>query len=397
MKYDFFTLADRRSQSSSKWHNMDLIDSSVINENIIPLSTADMEFLPPPQLTEGIKQYAEKLIFGYSYVPDSFKTALLGWMKKRHNYFPSKESIVNTLGVVPALFTSVRAFSDEGDGVVIMPPVYGPFFAAVERNQRKLLECNLINNNGKWEIDFARLEQIFKEQKPKLLLFCSPHNPVGRVWTEAELKKIISLCLEHKVILVSDEIHHDLIMPRNMHTVAASINKEIAENSVICTSSAKTFNLAGFPFSSIFIQNENMRKKFQQELDRIPGNVSSCLSFKANEIAYTQCEDWLDEVIAVIKENAELFKNHIECTVPEIKTYQPEATFLMWLDFRRFNIPQERLNTVLQQEARLFLTPGTFFGQNAGEGFARLNLAAPGYVIKEAAERLCKVFKTMHK
>lgn len=295
---------------------------------------------------------------------------------------------------MPALFTAVRAFSNEGDGVVLMPPVYGPFFNAIEKNNRTVLECNLINEGGAWKIDFERLESIFKEKRPKLFLFCSPHNPVGRVWTKTELEKIAHLCTQYRVVLVSDEIHNDLIMPGYVHTVMETVNKDIAENCVICTSLAKTFNIAGVALSSIFIKNKVLRERFTAELDKIPGNISSCLNFKVNEIAYNTCENWLDEVILKIEENGKLLRSYIEKNIPQVKTFNLEGTYLIWLDFRALNIPSEKLDTFLQQKARLFLTSGLFFGK-AGAGYARLNLAAPSFVIKDALARLDEAVKTM--
>lgn len=394
MKYDLERLTDRMSQASSKWNIMNGLDPAAVKDGIVPLSTADMEFKTPPELTQGIKEYLDGLIMGYSFAPQSFKEALFSWLKRRRKYEPAPESLVNTGGVVPALFTAVRAFSNEGDGVVLMPPVYGPFFNAIEKNNRTVLECNLINEGGVWKIDFERLESIFKEKRPKLFLFCSPHNPVGRVWTKTELEKIAHLCTQYRVVLVSDEIHNDLIMPGYVHTVMETVNKDIAENCVICTSLAKTFNIAGVALSSIFIKNKVLRERFTAELDKIPGNVSSCLNFKVNEIAYNTCENWLDEVILKIEENGKLLRSYIEKNIPQVKTFNLEGTYLIWLDFRALNIPSEKLDTFLQQKARLFLTSGLFFGK-AGAGYARLNLAAPSFVIKDALVRLDKAVKTM--
>lgn len=396
MKYDFENLTDRISQASSKWNGMNMLDTQAVKDGIVPLSTADMEFKAPPQLTQGIKDYLDGLIMGYSFAPEPFKKAVFSWLKRRHGYEPDPESLVNTGGVVPALFTAIKAFSNEGDSIALMPPVYGPFFNAIEKNNRKTAECNLINENGSWKIDFEKLEQTFKKQRPKILLFCSPHNPVGRVWTRAELEQTARLCVNYGVVLVSDEIHHDLIMPGHTHTVMETLNKDIAENCVICTSLAKTFNIAGVPLSSIFIKNRTLREKFKTELEKIPGDVSSCLNFKINEIAYNTCEDWLDAVILKIAENGKFLRSFMTENIPQVKTFDLEGSYLMWLDFRALNIPPEKLDETLQKKARLFLTSGLFFGK-AGGGYARLNLAAPFPVIKAAAERLDTAVKVMIK
>ncbi len=390
MKYDFCTLTDRLSQNSIKWEQMNAKNPQAVKNGIVPLSIADMEFKTPPELIEGIKEFANNLIMGYTQSSSAFYDALLSWQARRHNYFPAKESIVNTFGVVHALFAAVRAFTNERDGVVLMPPVYGPFFMAVERNNRKLLECPLINSENKWEMDFAKLELIFKTEKPKLLLFCSPHNPVGRVWTKLELERLADLCVTYNVLLVSDEIHNDIIMSGYKHTVIETVNSKIADNCIVCTSCAKTFNIAGVPLSSIFIKNKTLREKFQSELDRMPGNVSSCFGFKLNEIAYTECENWLDQCIKQIEINAALFKNQIHKNLPQVNIPVLEGTYLMWLDFRSFNFEQAKLKTLLEEKALLFFTDGLFFGN--AKGFMRINLAAPQFVIEAAAQRLIKVF-----
>lgn len=387
MKYDFENLTDRINQVSSKWNAMNNADPQAVKDGIVPLSVADMEFKMPPELTTGVLKYIDGLIMGYSFAPSSFKRAVLSWFKRRHNYSPSEESMIYTMGVVPALFTAVRAFSKEGEGVVLMPPVYGPFFDAVNKNNRKLLECGLIKDGGHWKINFEKLETIFREEKPKLFLFCSPHNPVGRVWTKQELEKIAELCIKYKVLLVSDEIHCDLVMPGYKHIIAETINPELAENCIICTSLAKTFNIAGVPLSTIFIKNKSLKDKFQTECDKIPAHVFSCLNFKVSEIAYNECEPWLDEVILKIAENAKLVRSFFAENLPEVKTFDLEGTYLMWLDFNSINILPEKLDEFLQKKARLFLTSGLFFGK-AGSGFARLNLAAPTKVIEEALYRL---------
>lgn len=396
MKYDFTTLTDRLSQSSIKWNKMQEQNLNAAKNGIIPLSTADMEFKMPPELITGLKDYIDDMIMGYTQGSEAYYKALLDWQSSNHNYFPAKESIVNTLGVVPALFASVRSFTNVGDGVVLMPPVYGPFFMAIQRNNRKTVECPLLDCNNEWQIDFDNLENIFKTGQAKLLLFCSPHNPVGRVWKKEELEKLAYLCIKYDIILISDEIHNDIIMSGNKHTVMATISEEISNRCVICTSCAKTFNIAGIPFSSIFIKNKTMREKFQIELDRIPGNVSSCFGFKSNEIAFTKCKLWLDECITQIEKNAKIFKDIIAKNIPQIKTPELQGTYLLWLDFRALNLEQSELQKMLEEKAMLFLTDGLFFG-DAGKGFMRVNLAAPQKVIEDAANRLVKVFKATSK
>ena len=386
MKYDFNTLVDRR-QTSSKWHGM-LDYNPNVPKNIVPLSTADMEFKNPPEVINAIKDYVDSTILGYSYMNDDFINAFIGWMKRRHNYEVSPSSLVCTSGVVTSLFTAVKTFTKKNDGVVIMPPVYGPFYFAVNRTERTLIECNLINNDGYYTIDFEKLENIFKSGKAKAMIFCSPHNPVGRVWKKEELKHLSELCLKYDIFIIADEIHHDIIMKENSHTVLETINEKLKDHLITCTSLSKTFNLAGLGLSISIIPDKQNREKFSQELEKIPQHINLGLSYKAYEVAYNKCEAWLNEALDVISDNLHFAVEYIKENIPILKTHYPEGTYLLWIDFSNLKLSDEKLESFLKDSSHLFLTQGYVFGSETGKGFARMNVAAPKSIIEKALERL---------
>jgi len=298
MKYDFTTLINRRNVGSSKYeilmaHNPDLEDS------IIPYSVADMEFKTPPEIVEALKQYLDDQILGYTRATPAYLEAVRNWMKTRHNWEIKEEWIVTTPGVVNALYAAVRAYTEIGDGVIIMPPVYHPFFSAIELSKRTLVTNPLINNMDRYEIDFEDLEIKTSDPRNKVLLFCSPHNPVGRVWKEDELTRVAEICLRNNVLIVSDEIHFDLIMPEHRHTVFAKI-EGVLDRIVVCTAPSKTFNLAGLQTSNIIIPHKSHRDTFKTELANIAIFDLNALGYKACETAYNKCGPWLDELIEVI-------------------------------------------------------------------------------------------------
>lgn len=386
MKYDFETLVNRR-KTSSKWHGM-LEYNPNIPSDVIPLSTADMEFKNPPEVVKAIKDYVDNAILGYSYMNDDFINSFINWMKTRHSYEVSSDSLICTSGVVTSLFTAVKTFTKEKDGVVIMPPVYGPFYFAVNRTNRTLIECNLINNNGYYTIDFEKLEDIFKSGKAKAMIFCSPHNPVGRVWKKDELKHLAELCLKYNIFIIADEIHHDIILKENTHTVLETVDERLKEHIITCTSLSKTFNLAGLGLSVSVIPNKKNKEMFCAELEKIPQHINLGLSYKAYEVAYNTCEAWLNEALCVIEDNLHYVVNYIKENIPCLKTCYPEGTYLLWIDFSNLGFSDEKLETFLKDDSHLFLTQGYVFGSQSGKGFARMNVATPKRVIENALFRL---------
>lgn len=396
MKYDFETLVSRKNIGSSKWNLMSRINEKV-TDDIVPFSVADMEFKNPPEIIDGLKKYLDLSILGYTQATDEYYKAVCSWMEKRHDWKIKKEWIVEFSGVVPALYTIVRALTKEEDGVLIMTPVYYPFYKAIEDNKRKVIKSQLILCEDHYEIDFEDLEEKAKLESTKLMILCNPHNPVGRVWSEEELIKIGKICIDNNVLIVSDEIHFDLIMPGFKHTVFASISEEFANNSVICTAPSKTFNLAGLQTSNIIVPNKRIKDKIASEKRIATGNSGlNIFGYKACEIAYNECETWLDELIQVLDRNKKIVENFVKTYLPEIKVVNLEGTYLQWLDFRNLEKDHRSLEKFMTTEAMLFLDEGYVFGDE-GRGFERINLACPSNVLEAALERLLKAINRCYK
>ena len=391
MKFDFTTRVNRQGQGSMKWEDM-YNKKSDVSEGVVPLSVADMEFHHPEKLIDGLCDHLRTSILGYTTATDSFKESVVNWMKKRHNFEIEKDWIVNTSGIVPAFFNAIREFTNEGDGIIIMSPVYYPFYNAINFQNRKLVDCPLVEKDGYYTIDYDLFDKLSKENK--VLLFCSPHNPVGRVWKEEELKKLAEIIKKNNVFLLSDEIHFDLIMPGYKHTVFQTIDEEIADNMITFTAPSKSFNIAGMGLSNIIIKNDKIREKFVQGLGNTASYPFTAMGFKACEIVYNECEDWLDECVEVINTNQKLVNEFFEKKHPEIKAPLIEGTYLQWMDFRSLGLDYKELEDFMINKAELFLDEGYIFGEN-GKGYERINLAAPTEVIKEALERLDKALNEL--
>ena len=384
MKYDFETFRLRRGVSALKW---DMIGDQP--DDVVPLSVADMELLSPPQIINAMKETAEYGMYGYSWWDEKYGKAVQHWMKTRHNWEIDPSWIVQTNGVVPALHAAVRAYTQPGDNVLLITPVYYPFYRAVQRNKRNIVESPLKLEDGRYQIDFEDLEA--KARQCKMLILCSPHNPVARVWTEEELRRIGDICLENNVLVVSDEIHFDLVMPGYKHTVYATLGEKYAQNCLVCTAPSKTFSLAAMSMSNIIIPNKELREAFDVEV-----NTSGCYTYnifglRATEVGYTECADWVDELLEHIHGNYLYFKNFMAEHFPAVKVFDLEGTYLCWFDCRCFGLKGEALEKVMKEEAKLYLDDGYIFGE-AGDGFERINLACSRKVLENSLERFQKVF-----
>ncbi len=395
MKYDFRTLVSRKGTGAAKWEQMYGWNSNV-KEGVVPLSVADMELKNPPEIIEGLKEYLDHAVLGYAMPYEEFYDAVINWQKTKHNWNIKKEWIVNTPGVVNAFFTAIRAFTDPGDGVIIFKPVYYPFSMAIEKNERELINCPLINTDGYYTIDYDKFDELAKNPKNKLLIFCSPHNPVGRVWKREELEKVAEIAIKNDLIVLSDEIWNDLIMPGYEHTVMATVNEELNDRLITCTAPSKSFNLAGMATSNIIISNEKIRETFKKTIDVVHGGTINILGYKCCELAYNKCSEWLDEVIKLIDTNQKVVKKFFEDNFPKIKAPLIEGTYLQWLDFRVIGMTNERLEEFMHMEAEFFLDEGYIFGEE-GSGYERINLAAPTYVIEKALERLGQALEKVYK
>lgn len=380
MKYDFTSIPDRSKCGSSKWNSAK--NASVEN---VPLSVADMEFYTAPPIKEAIKNLADTAILGYTQATDEYYDAVCGWMKRRHNFDVKKEWVINTPGVVDALAVLVDAVTRPGEAVIILTPVYYPFDMAVVAKGRRIIYSTLKNNNGHYEIDYTDLRKKASNPKAKALLFCNPHNPVGRVWTKDELKKVSDICCDNGVFIIDDEIHHDLIMPGYEHTVMSTVSERVKENIAVCTAPSKTFNIAGLQGSNIIIPNKIVRTKAKAcSLLNMQMNLN-IVAYTACIAAYNECEDWLDELITVIDSNAKYVESFMAENFPEIKVSPLEGTYLLWLDMRNLGMTHIELRKMLE-DAGIYLDNGEVFGES-GRGFQRINLACARETLEKAMIR----------
>ena len=386
MKYDFTTLIVRSEHGSGKWNGM-REKKPVLKYDPVPLSVADMEFKNPPEIAEGLKEYMDTHILGYTGPTKEYYDAVCGWMERRHNWHIEPEWIVGTHGVVEALKVSVEAYCKPGEGVITFTPVYYPFYMAIEGHGCKVARCPLIYKDNTYIIDFDLFEKLCAEENNKMLLLCSPHNPVGRVWSAAELTRICDICREYNVRIISDEIHFDIIMPGFEHTTIHNVAKP-EDNIIVCTAPSKTFNLATMQTSNIIIPDEDDRKRFK---DIIGFGGPSALGLEACRIAYTRCGEWADEMVKVIDGNRQAAVDFIAERIPEIKAVELQGTYLLWLDCTALGKTKEELEAMMV-EAELFLDEGYMFGDE-GIGFERVNLAVPRDVLMKALERLERAVK----
>lgn len=387
MKYDFETVLDRYDNGSVKWNLMKKMKPQV-ERGIVPFSIADMEFKNPPEIIEALKEYLDTAVLGYQTAEPSWYEAVTSWTKRRYGWETKPEWFYTTPGVVHALYHGVLAFTEPEDGVIIMPPVYHPFYKAVETNGRRVVKCPLKEGrNLSYSIDFDRLDALAAEEKNRLLILCNPHNPVGRVWTREELLKISEICLRHHVFVISDEIHCDLIMPGRRFTSFASLSEENAANTMTCIAPSKTFNLAGLEASCVILPDRERRHRLKAEMGRVSyeGRVNA-LGYKAMEAAYTKCDAWLAEAVQVIYNNHLLLSDFLKEHCPEVKAAPLEGTYLQWLDLRSLGWTPEEQEKIMV-EADLFFDEGSMFGPE-GDGFERMNLACPQTVMMDGLYRL---------
>ncbi|NLY04465.1 MAG: pyridoxal phosphate-dependent aminotransferase [Campylobacter sp.] len=387
MKFDFETILDKRGLSSTKWLWMKEKNSNV-PEGIVPFSVADMEFKLAPALTSGLKDCIKRSFLGYTRADDEYYEAVISWFKRRHNLKIRKSTIITTPGVVFALQTAIRAFSNVGDSIIIMPPVYYPFFSVTQKTGRKVLENRLNFKDGMYSINFKDLEKKAKEAK--ILILCNPHNPVGRVWSKDELTKIGEICYKNQVLVISDEIHCDLVMSKHKFTPFMSLDKKF--RSITCTAPSKSFNIAGLQASNIIIKDKNLRNLYKKELEKVGIRSLNTLAYEAVKISYNECEEWLDEALKVIETNRNLVQNFIKERISVIKVCDMEGTYLMWLDFRELGLSCKELEKFMVKDALIFSDEGYIFGKN-GRGFERINIACPTKVIQDAFKRLEKALK----
>jgi cystathionine beta-lyase len=389
MKYNFDEIIERRNTGSVKY---DLLENLYGNPELLPFWVADMDFRTPPFIIEAIRKKLSHGIFGYPVITESFYQAVISWLSGRHGWPVLREWIVFSPGVVPALNLAVMAFTEPGDKIIVQPPVYFPFFSAVKNNGRELVLNPLRVKEGRYYMDLEDLERKAGDGA-RMLIFCHPHNPVGRVWSINELSKVSEICNKYGVLILSDEIHSDLMLHGRKHNPLASLGSDAAANTVTFMAPSKTFNLAGLASSFLVISNPSLRNSYSEMLERVHIGMGNTFGITALEAAYQDGDDWLNQLLDYLAGNLEYLINFLQTHLPLITPVIPEATYLVWLDFRKTGMNQQEIKKFLVQKAGLALNSGDTFGIG-GEGFMRMNIACPRSVLELGLHQLYKAMQS---
>ncbi|GCD81355.1 cystathionine beta-lyase PatB [Parageobacillus thermoglucosidasius] len=380
--YSFDDVIDRRNTHSLKWDATERIFGV---KDVLPMWVADMDFPAPPAVIEALNKRVEHGIFGYTIIPDSLKNAVKHWLQSRHQWEIETSWLSFSTGVIPAIATAIEAFTNEEDRIVVLTPVYPPLFQLVKKHRRTLVTSSLRLAETQYEIDWDDFEE--KIRGAKLLVLCSPHNPGGRVWTKEELIKIGELCVEHGVIVISDEIHADLTLPPYQHVPFASIDPAFAEKSVTCIAPTKTFNLAGLQAAAAIIPNETLKRQFNNVQQRQGILTLNTFAVAGAEAAYQHGGEWLDALLPYLQKNINLLCSYIETNLPKLRVIRPEATYLVWVDCRPLGKTERQLKQLLLEKGKIAVEFGSKFGEE-GRGFIRINIACPQKTLEDALHRL---------
>ena len=388
MPYDFDEIIPRENTNCYKY---DFREKFFGSSDLIPMWVADMDFRTPDFIIKAIRDRTQHEILGYSARGDSFFESIIGWYKRRYQWDIKQEWIISTPGVVPALHLGIRALTAAREKVIIQPPVYHPFFSLIKGNNRRILYNPLKLEGNRYRMDLKDLEEKL-DDSTKLIMLSHPHNPVGRVWTAEELIELGIFCQEKDLIILSDEIHSDLIYPPVHHRPVASLNEQLCKRTITFAAASKTFNLAGLSTSIVIIPDERLRKLYSKELETSHLGMGNIFGSVALEAAYSLGDAWLDELMIYLKANLEYLKTFINEYIPGIKVIEPEATYLVWLDMKAVNTGDLTLSEFMVKQARLGFNDGPSFGEG-GEGFQRINIACPRSVLIEALHRLRDAIK----
>jgi len=389
MKYDFDKVINRYNTNSLKY---DCAEKWERPADILPMWVADMDFQTAPEILDAMHESINHGIFGYSVPKDDYYEVVADWFRKRLGWKDAKgEWIIKTPGVVFAISTAIRAFTEKGDAVLIQQPVYYPFRMVIEDNDRVCINNPLVLKDGHYEMDFADMERKITGNNVKMFILCSPHNPVGRVWTKEELREVVAICKRHNVLIISDEIHCDFVYPGYEHTMLPVVAEDYLERIVVCTAPSKSFNLAGLQLSHIFIPGENMREAFHKELMKIPYDESGTLALVAGRAAYEKGAQWMDELKEYLLGNLDFLREFVQKNLPKVRLIEPEGTYLVWLDFSAYDITVEELEQKMHFEAKVWTDEGVTFGEE-GAMFERVNIACPRATLKKALEQMAEVF-----
>lgn len=387
MKYNFDEIIDRSNTSAYK---TDLLQARYGANDLLPLWVADMDFKTPPFIMDAIRKRSEHEVLGYTVRNHDFYEPVLKWLKKKHGWTVNSEWIGFVPGIVPALAIAINALTEPGDKIIVQPPIYPPFMNVVRNNHRELIFNELILDNGQYRMDFDSLENLIDE-KTRMILLCSPHNPGGRVWSKEELIRLADICNKNNIIVVSDEIHADMVLEGFKHYPFPTVSDSAFNNSVTLIAPSKTFNMAGLISSSYIIPNSILKSKYDKYIAANEIGTGNIFAYVAGNAAYENGEEWLTQMMDYIQENIILVKSFIEENIPKIKVIVPEASFLIWLDFRLFNLDDKEIRRLLIEEAKIALNDGPSFGPG-GVGFQRINIGSPKAKINEALDRIKRVF-----
>ncbi|HEX7484768.1 MAG TPA: PatB family C-S lyase [Vicinamibacterales bacterium] len=383
MRYDFDTVLDRRNTHSLKW---DHCRTEFGLDDVIPMWVADMDFAAPPAVVGAVERRAGHGAYGYVSVPESFWDSAIDWLRRRHGWEVDRRWLARAPGVVPALSLCVNAFTRPGDSVIVQTPVYYPFFRAVERNGRRLV-CNpLVADGGTYRMDLADLERRI-DASTRLLILCSPHNPVGRVWTREELERLGEICVRRDLLVLSDEIHMDLTLSGHRHVPLATVSEALAERTITCVAPSKTFNVAGLSMSLTIASNPDLLARYAAQFEASGLGIPSLFGTVALEAAYRHGAEWLDQLLDYLTANVEYTERFIRERIPELQFIRPEGTYLALIDCRRLGMRQKEVDAFFLRTAGVYFDSGSWFGEEA-EGFERINLACPRKTLAEALERM---------
>ncbi|MDF2611108.1 MAG: aminotransferase [Lachnospiraceae bacterium] len=391
MKYEFDEIIDRKGTNSIKH---DFAVERGKPQDILPLWVADMDFKTPSVVTEALVKAAQHGIFGYSDSKQEYYEAVYQWFHNRFQWDIEPKWLVKTPGVVYSIAAAVRAFTGEGDAVLIQQPVYYPFSQVILKNNRKLVNNPLVYKDGAYSIDFEDFEVKIVNHHVKMFILCSPHNPVGRVWTKEELIQLGDICLKYGVLVISDEIHCDFTYQGIKHHVFTSLKPEYKDNAIVCTAPSKTFNLAGLQLSNIIIANKELKKKFTDEMNRTGYSQVNALGIIACQAAYSYGGEWLEELMEYLTGNLNFIRDFMIEQLPQIKLIEPQGTYLVWLDFHELGLSNEEVEDLVVNKAKLWLDGGTMFGEE-GENFQRVNIACPRETLKKAFLQLKQAVDTL--
>lgn len=383
MSFNFNKIIDRTNNFSAKWSEM---NKNFGTNDLLPMWVADMDFLTAPCIMEALKDRLEQGIFGYTTRPSSYNESIVNWLDNRFSWKIKKEWLMFSPAVITSISLLIQNLTQKNDKIMIQEPVYSPFHNIVELNERDLVISPLIKlDDGSYIMDYEDIEAKIKDVK--IFILCNPHNPVGRVWTREELTRLGQICLKHNVIVISDEIHSDIILKNHKHTPFASISKEFCKNTITCMAPTKTFNLAGLQSSFLVMSNPYYYEVMDRAFSTLDIKRNNAFSLVATEAAYNYGEDWLDELIKYIEDNVDFAIEYIKTNIPKLKVKKPEGTYLLWVDFNSLNVDEKDLKDALINKGKVALNSGSSFGIG-GDGYYRINLACPRAMVLEALKRI---------